>query len=247
MRASKNTNYYAALKFSERLSFETSIRQWQIATNPNISRGEIETILTEIRNELSTCSSLDEVLDTMRALKEEAKIAEQKQPMKDNDFEPDLFTRVSSTPEVKRSPSFRSTTVQKLGSSFKASILPGCALLLSPNNSAKSLSNFISSEKYDLLDSPLLANVGRGESSPGRSEIRDQLISIAKTSYFAAGDRVVEAGSIGDSMFFVAKGSLLVMVNGVRKSAISEGECFGEVALVSSCISIPHFLAPPPP
>ena len=268
-------NFYAALKFSERLSFETSIKHWQIAANPNISKEEIESILSEIREELSNCASLDEVLETMRTLKEEAKSFDKKDTLASNETEPEaFFQRSSSAPDVKRD----LLAIQKLGNSFNEStttnfathspkltgansfspsasfsgksmlldssfrtrgssmepIVPGFAVLSASKVSAeKSSAPHKSAGKSDLLDSPFLANVGVGESSPGRGEIRDQLISIAKTSHFAAGDRVVEEGSIGDSMFFVAKGCLVVVVNGTREIPISEGECFGEVALVS--------------
>ncbi len=39
-----------------------------------------------------------------------------------------------------------------------------------------------------------------------------ELTAIAKASRFRAGDRVVNAGSVGDSMLFISKGSLEVEV-----------------------------------
>ena len=187
-----STDHYSALKFSERLCFETSIRHWQTVANPNLSKDEIESIINEIRKELCACSSVEDVLETMEKLKEEAK-----------QYDVKATTNSLGNDLVSRHESFD-----------RASSSKGPAANL------------------DLLDSPLLANVGCGESPSVRIEIRDQLILLARPLHFNAGDHVVEAGTTACSMFFVTQGSLAVLVNGVRQRTISQGECFGEVALV---------------
>jgi CRP-like cAMP-binding protein len=59
-----------------------------------------------------------------------------------------------------------------------------------------------------------------------------QLVVKMKMMYFLDGDNVIEEGSIGDQMYFVASGSLQVIVGGISRSELPPGAFFGEIAIV---------------
>ena len=48
------------------------------------------------------------------------------------------------------------------------------------------------------------------------------------------GERIVEQGSVGNTLFVVVQGSVSVQVNGAEVAVLREGEHFGELALVDS-------------
>jgi len=51
-------------------------------------------------------------------------------------------------------------------------------------------------------------------------------------NHFLAGDKVIEAGSTGDEMYFISSGICEVWVNGEIKATLSSGTFFGGMYLV---------------
>lgn len=52
-------------------------------------------------------------------------------------------------------------------------------------------------------------------------------------SYFGAGDEVMKEGDVGDTAYIVNSGRLVVRKGGVAVAELAEGDCFGEIALLS--------------
>lgn len=51
--------------------------------------------------------------------------------------------------------------------------------------------------------------------------------------HYEAGDAVITEGDVGDTAYIVNAGRLAVLKNGVQVAELSEGDCFGEIALLS--------------
>jgi CRP-like cAMP-binding protein len=68
-------------------------------------------------------------------------------------------------------------------------------------------------------------------------EALDHLLHSARIHHYGRGERVIEEGAAGDSMFVVLKGAVGVSVvrNGtqIRLGDIRPGECFGEMSLLT--------------
>ncbi|KAJ3324451.1 hypothetical protein HDV06_006862 [Boothiomyces sp. JEL0866] len=59
-----------------------------------------------------------------------------------------------------------------------------------------------------------------------------QVVMILKPAHFLKDDLVIEKGTAGDLMFFIASGTLEVVVNNVAVAQLSPGQFFGEIALL---------------
>ncbi len=65
----------------------------------------------------------------------------------------------------------------------------------------------------------------------------ESLVKQARLNHFGRGERVIEEGSEGDSMFILLRGTASVSVskNGasIQVASLSEGDCFGEMSLLT--------------
>lgn len=52
-------------------------------------------------------------------------------------------------------------------------------------------------------------------------------------SHHAAGDVVIAEGDVGDTAYIVNTGRLAVLKDGIEVAELSDGDCFGEIALLS--------------
>ncbi|KAJ3315142.1 hypothetical protein HDV04_004283 [Boothiomyces sp. JEL0838] len=59
-----------------------------------------------------------------------------------------------------------------------------------------------------------------------------QVVMILKLCYFLPGDMVIEKGTVGDLMFFIASGTLEVVVDVKPVATLNPGQFFGEIALL---------------
>jgi CRP-like cAMP-binding protein len=59
-----------------------------------------------------------------------------------------------------------------------------------------------------------------------------QVVMILKPCHFLPDDLVIEKGTAGDFMFFIASGNLEVMVDNVAVVELTPGQFFGEIALL---------------
>ncbi|KAJ3262213.1 Potassium/sodium hyperpolarization-activated cyclic nucleotide-gated channel 3 [Boothiomyces macroporosus] len=59
-----------------------------------------------------------------------------------------------------------------------------------------------------------------------------QVVMILKVNYYLPGDYVIEEGTTGDQMYFIASGQVEAIVNGVARAKLSPGSFFGEIALL---------------
>ncbi|KAL2912093.1 hypothetical protein HK105_208446 [Polyrhizophydium stewartii] len=59
-----------------------------------------------------------------------------------------------------------------------------------------------------------------------------QVVMILHVTHYMPGDYVIEEGNIGDNMFFIASGTLEVIVGGTARAKLSPGLFFGEIALL---------------
>ncbi|KAJ3325256.1 hypothetical protein HDV06_005013 [Boothiomyces sp. JEL0866] len=59
-----------------------------------------------------------------------------------------------------------------------------------------------------------------------------QVVMILKVNYYLPGDYVIEEGTTGDQMYFIASGTVEAIVNGVARAKLSPGSFFGEIALL---------------
>ncbi|MEZ5864473.1 MAG: cyclic nucleotide-binding domain-containing protein [Geminicoccaceae bacterium] len=55
-------------------------------------------------------------------------------------------------------------------------------------------------------------------------------------SHFAAGDAVITEGDVGETAYVVNSGRLAVLKDGVQVAELAEGDCFGEIALLSGVV-----------
>ena len=59
-----------------------------------------------------------------------------------------------------------------------------------------------------------------------------QVVMILKLNHYLPQDNVIEEGTTGDQMFFIASGSLQVLVGGESIATLSTGRFFGEIAVL---------------
>jgi CRP-like cAMP-binding protein len=59
-----------------------------------------------------------------------------------------------------------------------------------------------------------------------------QILLILELEYYTTSDFIIEEGTQGDKMYFIAHGKVEVVVGGVSKAKMSSGQFFGEIALL---------------
>jgi CRP-like cAMP-binding protein len=59
-----------------------------------------------------------------------------------------------------------------------------------------------------------------------------QVVMILKVNHYLPGDYVIEEGTSGDHMYFIASGTVEAIVNGVSRAKLFPGLFFGEIALL---------------
>ncbi|KAI8902615.1 hypothetical protein BC833DRAFT_616549 [Globomyces pollinis-pini] len=59
-----------------------------------------------------------------------------------------------------------------------------------------------------------------------------QVVMILRVNHYLPGDYVIEEGTSGDHMFFIASGTVEAIINGVARAKLSPGLFFGEIALL---------------
>jgi CRP-like cAMP-binding protein len=59
-----------------------------------------------------------------------------------------------------------------------------------------------------------------------------QVVMILKVNHYLPGDYIIEEGTSGDHMYFIASGTVEAIVNGVVRAKLSPGLFFGEIALL---------------
>ncbi|KAI8829897.1 hypothetical protein BJ741DRAFT_712573 [Chytriomyces cf. hyalinus JEL632] len=83
----------------------------------------------------------------------------------------------------------------------------------------------------------LISKVGflHREMGDGRDHIFLGRIATALSAvYFIPGDIIISAGDMGSEMFFILKGTVNIMVNGVKVGQLVDGAFFGELALIAN-------------
>ncbi|MGH8988134.1 MAG: PEP/pyruvate-binding domain-containing protein [Acidimicrobiales bacterium] len=71
---------------------------------------------------------------------------------------------------------------------------------------------------------PLFAELDDGE--------REQVARLFRERRFSSGETVIREGSAGAAFFLIESGSLTVLVGGEERAKLSEGDWFGEIALI---------------
>jgi CRP-like cAMP-binding protein len=59
-----------------------------------------------------------------------------------------------------------------------------------------------------------------------------QILLILEVEYYTTSDFIIEEGTQGDKMYFIAHGKVEVVVGGVSKARMNSGQFFGEIALL---------------
>ncbi|KAJ3401452.1 hypothetical protein HDU80_005987 [Chytriomyces hyalinus] len=83
----------------------------------------------------------------------------------------------------------------------------------------------------------LISKVGflHREMGDGRDHIFLGRIATALSAvYFIPGDIIISAGDMGSEMFFILKGTVNIVVNGVKVGQLVDGAFFGELALIAN-------------
>ncbi|KAI8832224.1 hypothetical protein BJ741DRAFT_667246 [Chytriomyces cf. hyalinus JEL632] len=83
----------------------------------------------------------------------------------------------------------------------------------------------------------LISKVGflHREMDDGRDHIFLGRIATALSAvYFIPGDIIISAGDMGSEMFFILKGTVNIVVNGVKVGQLVDGAFFGELALIAN-------------
>ncbi|KAJ3236577.1 hypothetical protein HDU78_004520 [Chytriomyces hyalinus] len=78
-------------------------------------------------------------------------------------------------------------------------------------------------------------NFLRREAGDGRDDVFAGRLATALTAeYFVPGDLIINAGDVGNEMYFILTGTVGIYVNGVRVGKLADGAFFGELALLAN-------------